>query len=107
MTNVNVSPELQMSKLGQEVDVAKIQKIVTTFMTKCVHRFFVGMDLKFAINISQRHLAPLEKCMWMEDRYVDWIVGMIVGEQFKHDMQTIVVMPQELTKMHTLYMSSG
>lgn len=40
MTDVNVSLELQMSKLGEEVDAAKVQKIVTTFMTKCVHRFF-------------------------------------------------------------------
>ena len=36
-----------------------------------------------------------------EDAYVDWIIAQIVGEQFKDDRQTIVVMPQGLKKMPT------
>ena len=102
MTDVNVSPELQMPKPGQEVDATEIQKIVNTFTTKCSHCFFMGREFKFDVNISQCHLAPPEKCVRAkEDAYVDWIIAQIVGEQFKDDRQTIVVMPQGLKKMPT------
>ena len=101
-TDTNVSPELQMPKPGQGVDAEEIQKIVTTFTTKCSDCFFMGREFKFDINISQCHLAPPEKCVRAkEDKYVDWIIAQIVGEQFKDDRQTIVVMPQCLTKMPT------
>ena len=101
-TDTNASPELQMPKPGQEVDATEIQKIVTTFTTKCSDCFFMGRDFKFDVNISQCHLAPPEKCVRAkEDKYVDWIIAQIVGEQFKDDRQTIVVMPQCLSKMPT------
>ena len=94
MTDELISPELRMPKPGQEVDAGEIQKIVNNFTTKCSHCFFMGSDFKFDVNISQCHLAPLEKCVRAkEDAYVNWIIAQIVNEQFKDDRQTIVVMP--------------
>jgi len=102
MTELNASPELQMPKPGQGVDAVEIQKIVTTFTTKCSDCFFMGREFKFDVNIAQCHLAPPEKCVRAkEDKYVEWIIAQIVGEQFKDDRQTIVVMPQGLSKMPT------
>ena len=102
MTEEPVSPELQMPKLGQEVDAGEIQKINDNFETKCLHCFFMGRDFKFDVNIAQCHLAPPEKCVRAkEDAYVDWMVAQILGGQFKDDRQTIVVMPQGLKKMPT------
>ena len=101
-TDFHASPELQMPKPGQGVDAVEIQKIVTTFTTKCSDCFFMGREFKFDVNIAQCHLAPPEKCVRAkEDKYVEWIIAQIVGEQFKDDRQTIVVMPQGLTKMPT------
>jgi hypothetical protein len=62
----------------------------------------MGRDFKFDVNIAQCHLAPPDKCVRAkEDKYVEWIIAQIVGEQFKDDRQTIVVMPQGLSKMPT------
>lgn len=102
MTEEPISPELRMPKPGTEVQPAEIQKIVNNFTSKCSHCFFMGRDFKFDVNIAQCHLAPPEKCVRAkEDAYVDWIIAQIVGEQFKDDRQTIVVMPQGLKKMPT------
>lgn len=79
----------------QEVDVAKIQKIMNNFTMKCSYYVFIGMDFKFDININQCHLAPLEKCVPGKGvAYVDWIIALIVTKQFKDNMQTIVVTSQ-------------
>ena len=102
MTDEPVSPELKMPKPGQEADAAEILKINENFENKCIHCFFMGMDFKFDVNISQCHLAAPEKCVRAkEDDYVEWIVQKILGNQFKDDRQTIVVMPQGLKKMPT------
>lgn len=59
------------------------------------------MDKEFKFNVNnQCHLTPWEKYVQRkEDKYDEWIIAQIVGKQFKDDRQTIVVMPQELTKM--------
>ena len=102
MTDEPVSPELKMPKPGQEADAEEILRINETFENKCIHCFFMGRDFKFDINISQCHLAPPEKCVRaLEDDYVEWIVKKVLGNQFKDDRQTIVVMPQGLKKMPT------
>ena len=102
MTDEAVSPELRMPKPGHKVNTSEVQGIVDTFMKKCGHCFFMGREFKFDVNISQCHLAPPEKCVRAkEDDYVEWIITQIVGEQFKGDRQTIVVMPQGLKAMPT------
>ena len=102
ITDEPISPELQMPKLGQEVDACEIQKINDNFETKCLHCFFMGRDFMFEVNIAQCHLAPPEKCVRAkEDAYVDWMVTQIFCGQFKADRQTIVVMPQGLKRMQT------
>ena len=54
----------------------------------------MGRDFEFDVNISQCYLAPPKKCVrTKEDAYLDYIIAQIVSEQFKEDMQTIVVMP--------------
>ena len=100
MIDEPVSPELKMSKPGKDVDAGEIQKINENFENKCLHCFFMGRDFKFDVNIAQCHLALPKKCVRAkEDAYVDWIVVKILGNHFKDDMQTIVVMPQGLKKM--------
>lgn len=102
MTDEALSPELKMPKPGEEPHTGELQRMVNAFNEKCGHCFFMGQDFKFDVDISQCHLAPPEKCVRAkEDAYVDWIITQIVGEQFKDDRQTIVVMPQGLKTMPT------
>ena len=62
----------------------------------------MGRDFKFQVNISQCHLAPPEKCVWAkEDAYVDWVITQMISDQFKHERQTIILMPQGHKKMPT------
>lgn len=57
---------------------------------------------KFDVNISQRHLASLSKCVKAkDDAYVNWIIAQIVSKQFRDNRQTIVVMPKGLKTMPT------
>ncbi len=102
MTDEAHSPELRMPKPGHKVDAGEIQGIVNAFTEKCEGCFFMGRHFKFDVDISQCHLAPPEKCVRaLEETYVDWIIAQIVGEQYKDDRQTIVVMPQGLHAMPT------
>ena len=102
MTEEPVSPELRMPKPGEGVEPSEIQKILNNFDEKCLHCFFMGREFKFDVNIAQCHLAPPEKCVRAkEDAYVDWLIAQMVSDQFKHDRQTIVVMPQGHKRMPT------
>lgn len=102
MTDEPLSPELQMPKPGEGVEPNELQRITDTFETKCLHCFFMGRDFKFEVNISQCHLAPPEKCVRAkEDMYVEWVIQRMVGDQFKKDKQTLVLMPQGYKTMPT------
>ena len=102
MTEEPVSPELKMPKAGEEVEPEEITKINETFETKCLQYFFMGREFMFKVNISQCHLAPPEMCVRAkEDAYVEWLLTKMLGDQFKFDKQTLVVMPQGHKKMPT------
>lgn len=65
----------------------------------------MGREFKFKMNISQYHLASSKKCVRAnENKYVELIIALIVGEKIKYNRQTIVIVPKRLTKMPTLSM---
>lgn len=63
MIDVNVSAKLHMPIPEQQVDATEIQKIVTTFITKCNDCFFMSRKFKFDVNSCQWHLTPSKKCV--------------------------------------------
>ena len=105
MRDIPLSPELKMPNPGEGVEPNELQRITDTFDTKCLHCFLMGRDFMFQVNISQCHLAPPEKCVRAkEDQYVEWVISRMIGDQFKKDRQTLVLMPQGYKTMPTLDM---
>lgn len=73
-----------MPKPGQGANTAKLQKIVTTFTTKFIHCFFMGLDFKFDVSIDQCNFAPPKKWVRMKEvNYLHWIIAQIAEMQFK------------------------
>lgn len=72
---------------------------------KCIDCLFMGHEFKFDMSIDQCNFALPNKCVRVkEDKYVQWVIAQILEEQFKDDMQTIIIMPQGFTKMPMLNM---
>lgn len=102
MTDQPISPELRMPKHGHGVYVGKIQKAVNNFTTKCSYCFFMGMEFKVDVNISQCHLSPPENVQKQKKMHTS--IGLLrrsSANNSKDDRQTIVVMPQGLKTMPT------